>query len=206
MGQAKIHVIRVGNKIYRYRHQYRRGQGGFEGTELHVFGFDHSLFRSPLKPSWWPFASWKGHLGSLAPPCVPEKPGASWWNTEIKNQAKKSIADKNSWTILITTRNDDTFKTRITEMLKQEGLVFDELLLKNTTVHDVEFKLLRINDTLDDFPDITTVHIWDEESEILNKVEDELEVEGYEVVKHKVPEGHHELDCKEKDLEDWEGE
>lgn len=130
-------------------------------SELHLFDFDGTLFKSPDPPMWWDSGSWWADGQSLEPPCVPEKPGPEWWIGSTVTQAKRSIANPEVWTILCTGRNDRPFRWRVPELLHQKGLRFDEVFL-NKGGGTAEFKKGILRAQLRKHPHIDTVHIWED--------------------------------------------
>jgi hypothetical protein len=187
--------IIVAGRVYRMESQ-------FEGTELHVFDFDGTLFKSPEKPSWWPHRSWWSNAESLLPPCVPEEPSASWWVSDVVSQAKKSIRSDEAYTLMLTARVQDAFDDRITDLLHQKDLLFDELRFKHAAHENTpKYKARHIRSVADKFPELTEIHIWDDSPNNLETVQQELEDVGYEVVLHGVKSETRDVDCSEAEYE-----
>ena len=134
-------------------------------TELHVFDFDGTLFKSPLRPDWWPMLGWWGKPESLEPPCVPQDPGPEWW-TPVVAEAQASIADPKAHCILMTGRLEKRFPARVHDLLSQVGLGFDKTFLtvggKGGTIG---FKTRVIGSILDSHPEIQTLRVWDDRGE-----------------------------------------
>ena len=98
-------------------------------SELHVYDFDGTLFRSPHAPAVWD-KDWWSDPASLLPPCVPEKPGNEWWISSTVGSAKRSISDPDVFSIMMTGRKDQSaFRYRVPELLRQKGLNFDAVHL-----------------------------------------------------------------------------
>lgn len=188
--------IIVAGRVYRQL-------SAFEGTELHVYDFDNTLFKSPDKPSWWPHRHWWTDEDSLLPPCVPEEPGAHWWLSETVQEARQSIKDDAAYTLMITGRTVDGFADRVTELLLDHNdLRFDELRFKqNADENTAEYKARHIRNVADKFPTLSAIHIWDDRKENLEEVVARLEEVGYEVEAHYVPPESREVDCGEKEYE-----
>jgi len=113
--------------------------------ELNIFDFDGTLFRSP-EPN---FTKWsaeavgklKGHpttggLGwfqeviTLSTPYVPLEPGDEWWNHQLVNRVRDSMASRSSITVLLTGRTE-SYRNVIQALLDHLGLAFDEIGLKD---------------------------------------------------------------------------
>jgi hypothetical protein len=131
------------------------------GLELHVFDFDGTLFKSPHQPKWWPRKGWWGLTASLYPPCVPEKPSSKWWVGSTVSAAKRSISNSDVWAVLMTGRIEGRFRFRVSQLLKQRGLNFDDVYLNpGGTTSTVKKKY--IFQLLNRHPDIDAVHIWED--------------------------------------------
>ena len=76
-------------------------------TELHIYDFDGTLFRSPHQPAVWE-GDWWSDPASLLPPCVPEKPGSEWWIASTVSSAKRSISDSDVFAVMMTGRKDQS--------------------------------------------------------------------------------------------------
>ena len=165
----------------------RKSESGV--TKLNVFDFDATLFRSPSgsSPGWWISPR------SLAPPCVPEKPGAEWWNASIVAAARRSMADPDARTVLITGRAERVFRARLMEILASAGLKFDDVLL-NTGDNVPKFKAAAVKRLLEQHSGIDQVKVWDDSSENHSAIEKEVEGRGltYTGVKPKKPKS---VDC-----------
>jgi len=130
-------------------------------SELHVYDFDGTLFRSPPKPSGFS-GGWWGEPYSLEPPCVPLKPGGGWWNNSVVAAARKSISDPDVWAILCTGRIDAKFRYRVPELLKQKGLSFDAVYLSPGTGSTAGYKAGLIQKLLGRHKHVTDVHIYED--------------------------------------------
>ena len=85
--------------------------------------FDDVLFRTPLRPRWWPFLDYHGMVQSLQPPCVPAAVG-HWFNPAVVDEVTRLQSDPTTWTLAHTFRSD-AFRKRVGDMLSQAGLLFD---------------------------------------------------------------------------------
>jgi hypothetical protein len=131
--------------------------------ELHVYDFDNTLFRSPLKPQGWE-TSWWADDESLNPPCVPHHPGDEWWVPSTVAQAKKSIQDPNVWAVVLTGRSESSgsFRYRVPELLRQKGLSFDQVFLKVGGGSTEAYKIKVLLGLLRKHPGIEIVHIYED--------------------------------------------
>ena len=157
--------------------------------EIHLYDFDNTLFRSPYPPEsavdkkgrskWW------GGIASMTPPAVPRKPGNEWWVPSVVKSARKSIADPNVYAILMTGRSNMVFKRRVYELLKQQGLNFDEVKLSPSDSRTEVVKRKRIYDLLLKYPQTQMVKIWDDRDHVatFGTLVKKL---GYKVKIHKV--------------------
>jgi hypothetical protein len=134
-------------------------------TRLEVFDFDNTLFRSPEKPAGWPEGKgWWGRPESLEAPCVPEQPDESWWNAEVAAEARRAIDDPDTLAVLMTGRLVKRFTGRVTDLLRQAGLDFDEVHL-TPGGGTLPFKLSMILRILEQNTEIEHVTIWDDREE-----------------------------------------
>lgn len=148
--------------------------------ELHMYDFDGTLFRSPGRPDGWK-GGWWSHASSLDRPFIPRKPGKEWWVAEVVASALQSIQDPNVYTVLMTGRLafKGNFRTRVPELLLQQGIQFDETLL--CTGNGTEQWKMSMFDRLVDAHGFEVVRIWeDREAHAANFVR-LLESKGCEV-------------------------
>ena len=131
--------------------------------KLHVFDFDGTLFKSPMPPPeyWKTVDDWFRDPVSLNAPCVPLKPDDSWWIQDTVRAAEKSIADPNTYAILMTGRHGDqgAMRYRIAELVSEKNLNFDEVHLKTAGgISTDAFKASVISRVLDRYPGIEEAH------------------------------------------------
>ena len=130
-------------------------------SEFHLYDFDGTLFRSPHQPMVWE-GDWWNDVRSLVPPCVPDKPGSDWWIGNTVTNAKRSISDPDVLAVMSTGRLDKSgFRFRIPELLKQQGLNFDQVRLAPPQ-GTLRFKKGLIEAALRRYPHIDTVRVWDD--------------------------------------------
>jgi len=160
---------------------------------LHVFDFDGTLFRSPEKPDWWGDKGWWGNPESLSPPCVPEKPGPDWWVSSTVAEAKKSIADPETFTVLITGRLVKKFHARMFHLLGGVGLRFDEVHL-TPGGGTLPFKL-KVIESLIHKLQVEKIEVWEDRSEHVGAFKSLCEQFGKESEIHLVSTKAHALEC-----------
>lgn len=130
-------------------------------AELHLFDFDGTLFRSPHEPDVWD-GDWWNNPASLLPPCIPDEPGDEWWIMSTVSDAKRSISDPDVFAIMATGRGIASgLRYRVPELLKQQGLHFDEVYLAPPS-GTLAWKKRVITRLLQKHPVIDTVRIWDD--------------------------------------------
>lgn len=162
-------------------------------TQLHIYDFDNTLFRSPHKPDWWT-KGWWGKLESLTPPCVPAKPGSDWWDSSSVSSAKSSISNSDVKAICVTGRIGGTFKHRVNDLLRQAGLKFHTVGL-NPGTNTEKAKMAIFEDALT--KDITHVEIWEDRAPHLTKFESFFRGKGLTVKSHLVTSKPKPVDCTE---------
>jgi len=170
-------------------------------SELHLFDFDGTLFKSPDRPDWWGPKTWLVDPASLGPPCVPLKPGSDWWIGSSVRDAKRSISDSDVWAILCTGRADmGSLRYRVAELLKQKGLNFDEVFL-NPTNNTETYKIQVMLKILQKHPHIDTVQIWEDHPGHLPKFVKAIEATGRTCIPHLIKSTKHEVVCVQEDME-----
>lgn len=154
--------------------------------ELHLFDFDGTLFHSPAPPDFWKKGYWWNEAQSLHPPCVPLKPGPKWWNAEVVSKAKQSISDPNIWAFLCTGRDLGSFsRYRVPELLEGQGLLFDELYLKDGGKTE-QFKVKVLSQLIRKYPFVTKIQIWEDRHDHLNTFCSFVENQGIECEGHAI--------------------
>jgi hypothetical protein len=164
--------------------------------ELHLFDFDGTLFKSPGRPKWWGKKDWYVDQVSLSPPCVPLKPGGSWWNGKTVAAAKQSISDSDVWAICCTGRADGRFRWRIPELLKGAGLKFDAVYL-NSSGDTASFKK-KVIALLHAKHGFTAIHVWEDQNMAAYK--SFVEKMGIAFGAHPADGAPHDVDCGPADF------
>jgi len=150
------------------------------GLELHIYDFDGTLFRSPETPEGWDNRWWISSE-SLNPPCVPIDPSGEWWISKTVSAARASIANPDTYAVMITGRPvKSSFRYRVPELLKSAGLRFDEVYLSDSN-NTPAFKIKVINKLLSKFPGVDKVVFWDDNAPYLKRYTKLVEGLGYQV-------------------------
>ena len=171
-------------------------------SELHLFDFDGTLFRSPEEPDWWTGKNWWGESPSMDTPCVPTKPGADWWINSTVAAAKKSISDPNVWSVLMTGRSERSFaRYRVPELLKMRGLKFDQVILAPAMGAAKAYKLAATRKLLGRHPQVDVVHVWEDNSQNLSALADFVRKTGRRCEEHLVKVPPHSVVCTEEGVQ-----
>lgn len=146
-------------------------------TKLDVFDFDSTLVNTPMegddtKQMWadyhgvekWPFLAWWTRKESLDMD-VFEFPT----NPEIIRAYKKSKADPDSLTIMLTGRVIE-LEPQVKAILNSYGLTFDEYFFKEggLTEHS---KMQHMVNMVDKYPTIDSIEMWDDRVDHIPKFE-----------------------------------
>ena len=157
---------------------------------IDVYDFDGTLFRSPERPGDWS-GSWWSHPASLNPPVVPALPGNDWWNMDVVDRARQSIANPDVVTVLITGREADKFTLRVKELLLSVGLEFDHIELSNGD-DTQKFKLGVIDAMMKRYLSARGVNLWEDREVHLRAYADHVEASGRAAFPHLVTVPAHE--------------
>ena len=176
--------LRIGDYVYKRASQ----------IELHVWDFDGTLFRCPLVPDWWEGnnSSWFIRPESLDRPCVPHQPDETWWIMDNVYAARESFSNPNVYSVLLTGREEDIFCDRIHELLKQQGLDFDEIHLCDRE-NKLRFKLETLSGILGG--SYSKVCFWDDQQDDLEMFTLAVESTGRAVDTHPIAEDFHAAIC-----------
>lgn len=150
-------------------------------TNLKLFDLDGTLFRSPNVPR----DAWEDSMG---PPWVPEVPGPEWWIQDTLQAAKEAIRDPETYAVLMTGRNDDTFSRRVHQLLQQEGLAFNEIHLTPEGMDTADFKAMALGNMLDKLRGLEQVTIWDDDAPKMDVYRHLVELDGLPCVTHHITE------------------
>jgi len=131
-------------------------------TEIHLFDFDGTLFRSPEPPPGYPDGDeWWPNPASMKPPHVPEKPGASYWIKESVQGLRKAIARPRAFTAVLTARMYP-LRERITELLDQQGLHPDDVILNESDHRASGYKIAEMTYLTRQIPTANVIHFWED--------------------------------------------
>lgn len=174
-------------------------------AELHFYDFDGTLFHSPYPPEGWadPDAWWRDSL-SLSAPCVPDRPGSGWWNEPVVAAAKASISNSEVLAVLCTGRSLKSFaRYRVSELLRQKGLLFDEVLL-NPEGSTSSFKKSVLLKKLALYPDLEAVHIYEDRLNHLAEFCRLVEAQGVACIPHPIRERRTRCEVTSEELKESE--
>lgn len=152
--------------------------------ELHIFDFDGTLFKSPLEPENYSGPDWWRDPVSLAPPCVPIKPGPDMYISSSCKALRRSSADSEVYTVVMTGRMEH-FRKRVSQLLTHGGLIPNELILKGGGRTE-PYKIFEMAYLLKQFPTIHTIHFWEDRLHHLKSFQRQAEKLGYRFVVHPV--------------------
>ncbi|EEB07264.1 fungal protein [Schizosaccharomyces japonicus yFS275] len=155
-------------------------------TEMHVYDFDNTLFQTPLpNASLWNAEAIRILMGfnNLANGGwffdsrvlaatgrgmdAEEKDGwKGWWNEDIVEKARQSIAAPNVLAILLTGRNEE-FRSVIDRMVSAKGLCFQGSVFKlkektGKVPQTLKFKLWFFNEVLRRFSKIHNIYVYED--------------------------------------------
>jgi|SaaInlV_165m_DNA_2_1040747.scaffolds.fasta_scaffold00925_4 hypothetical protein len=166
---------------------------------VHIYDFDGTLFRTPQRPNWYDNnldGVWHQNPLSFAEPCLPK---GERWVKSIVSEAKRSIASKDVYTIVLTGRKTP-FQRVVEDLLRSKGLKFDEVILKDRG--DTEsFKNRVIDRLMALFPD-AEIHIWEDRHNHLKVFMDHIEMRGGVGIPHAVPQNYSVAECSEEEFRD----
>jgi hypothetical protein len=155
-------------------------------TELHIFDFDGTLFKSPAPPKSYGKRGWWDDPRSLEPPCVPEKPGGEWYNSQVVSAFKKAKANPQAVTVVMTGRLSH-FRQRVSQLCTAGGISPDELILKQSGGGATEaYKIGAMRYLLKQMPYCKVVEFWEDRHHHLKNFGHFVESRGYDFVGHPV--------------------
>lgn len=148
--------------------------------KINVFDFDDTIFKSSKIPSNWNSKK-KGHWWNS-----PQSLYQSSYDNDLKenwiedtvNAIKKSMSDPESITVLCTARLDRVeIKFLINSMLREKGLIFDNIFFKPRGKKDStsKYKLDTIKMLLNAYSYVNELSFWEDNEENLNVVKNAVE-------------------------------
>ena len=197
-----------------------------EYTELHMYDFDDTLFKSPYPPKWWykdydvylqwdqdnpPERSegisedWDTSPQSLGPPFMDKNPGleSGLWKKEVLDSAIESQKQDNVYNMFCTGREQVLFN-HIKEMMDNVGLTFDsdKYYLQPDDQNTAKFKVNQISKVLDENPSIKKVVIWEDSETNLTEIKKLCDSRGLIFVGHKIEKDPFEIEMSEEEYKD----
>ena len=137
-------------------------------TEIHLFDFDGTLFRSPLPPEKWPDGDWWPNPASMKPPYVPHNPGNEWWISQPVSAIRAAIGNPAAYTAVITARMYP-LRSRITEVLNMGGIRPDDIILNESDFGAARYKMQEMKYLTRQFPTANVLHFWEDNGEHLRE-------------------------------------
>ena len=186
-------------------------EGASNYTELHMYDFDDTLFKSPLPPKWWyedyevylqwdrnnpPVKSdsineeWDTSPQSLGPPFIDKNPSleSGLWKKEVVDSAKNSQIQDNVYNMFCTGR-EEVLKSHIKEMMDSVGLTFDDdkYYLQPDSRNTAKFKVAQITKVLEENPSIKKVEVWEDSTTNLEQIKALCDDRSLTFVGHRIP-------------------
>lgn len=186
-------------------------EGASNYTELHMYDFDDTLFKSPLPPRWWykdydvylqwdqnnpPEKSegvnedWDTSTQSLGQPFMDKNPGleSGLWKKEVVKSAINSQSQDNVYNMFCTGR-EIVLKDHIKSMMTSVGLTFDDdkYYLQPDNRDTAKFKVAEITKVLDENPSIKKVEIWEDSTTNLEQIKALCDSRNLKFVGHRIP-------------------
>jgi hypothetical protein len=139
-------------------------------TELYIFDFDDTLYRSrkpPVPaPAWWYHAH---TLDGFGPPGFDTK-----WKYDVLGAARRAQVAPWAMTVLLTARpQHSAMERKIREVLAAARLKFDHFCLKPVIpagMTDPQYKAAAVQRILLSFPSLTRVVFYDDRQDNLDAV------------------------------------
>mgnify|MGYP002397229163 CR=1 FL=1 len=129
-------------------------------------------------PDWW------RDPVSLNPPCVPVKPGSDMYISSPCAALRRSVGQPDVYAVVMTGRMEP-FRRRINQLLANAGLTPNELILKSGGRTEA-YKMAEMLYLLKQFPNIHTIHFWEDRLHHLKSFQKLAESRGYRFVPHPV--------------------
>jgi len=148
-------------------------------TELHIYDFDGTLFKSPTAPEGFGPTWWDNPI-SLSPPCVPRSPGGDWYASGPVQAIGRSISRPDVYTVVMTGRST-LFKPIVGRLLANAGIKPNELILKPGGRTEA-YKIREMLYLLKQFPSVHTVVFWEDRGNHLKSFQKAAERAGFRFV------------------------
>ncbi len=166
------------------REEIEGAQSSSGVDRIAIFDFDGTLFRSPEKPSWWPYEGFWGRLETLSPPYVPQAPGPEWYIDSAVSEAKAAISDPRTYSCLLTGRIPK-FSARVKELMDAAGVSFQDYFFASGG-STLPFKIKIIEEVIQKNPGVRIVEMWEDRTEHIGPFEQKLAEMGVQFRVHHV--------------------
>ncbi|ODQ68652.1 hypothetical protein NADFUDRAFT_49292 [Nadsonia fulvescens var. elongata DSM 6958] len=152
-------------------------------SQVHIYDFDNTIFKTPLpNPSlfhgnsivllqssnslhqggWWADPKFLISTGEGFE-IESGRAWQGWWNENIVDLARLSIADPNVLTIIMTGRKHHKFATCVSEMVNAKNLTVDGVILRRGDAENtLAFKVQVMRDLLNHYTRVTDITIYDD--------------------------------------------
>ena len=146
-------------------------------TEINIFDFDDTLFRSIDKPKDWNTKKqgfWWNDEKSLNSAYYDQEMENYWIESTIK-KVIESNNNQNAITILCTARHDrPEIRFAMNELLRNKGLSFDAIYLKplKSGISTPHYKANTVKTLLNSYSYASSIHFWEDNQDNLNAVQD----------------------------------
>lgn len=167
-------------------------------TELHIYDFDGTLFKSPAPPAGWDGHWWSDPI-SLSPPCVPQKPGSDWYVSFSSKALKVSASRSDVYSVVMTGRLTK-FRPRVAELLRNAGLNLNELILNSGSGPTELYKIDEMRYLLRSLPHVHTVVFWEDRGHHLKNFKASAEKLGYRFIAKLVKTQENPIECEISDI------
>ena len=148
--------------------------------KINVFDFDDTIFKSSKVPDNWNNRKkgyWWNSLESLHQSSYDNDLKENWIEDTV-SAIKDSMSDPESITVLCTARlNRVEVKFQINSMLREKGLIFDNIFFKpqRKKVSSSKYKLDTIKMLLNAYSYANELSFWEDNEENLNVVKNAIE-------------------------------
>ena len=169
-------------------------------TQLCVFDFDSTLFRSPLpNPKLWSSKLagklisdcwWFFDARTLQSPYIPENPSNEWWNAEVVEKVAAALANPENLVIVLTGRNRRIFDSRIKQLIHEktyptlpvhliickEVKALEESGSGKEYASTLDFKIGVLTEFLSEFPSINSIALYDDRENHIKLFDQTLDI------------------------------
>ncbi|RKP00788.1 hypothetical protein CXG81DRAFT_26532 [Caulochytrium protostelioides] len=207
--RSPAHVYDYEHELNAWVQERQAAEGARLPTELIVFDFDSTLFRSPQpNPAVWTadaardlihFGGWFATPWTLGPPGIAPAVDASWWIDHVADAARAALAQPAATrplVVMMTGRRRDRFADRIRTLCEQAGLAFDLYIFREGQdaqrpgyiANTLLFKCAVLTRILAALPSLRHITMWDDRlfhvnefTAFLGQLQAQGRLDGYEV-------------------------